>query len=547
MHSLCIVPARRACAKCLYGLTFCAALAVAGGICYNLYMKKAVSLIIAAICALLCFTACADNTPRTFDNTDRCEYVLDENGFHLANINYDDYLTESSAPDSALDVCDFGASITASAEVNRRAINKAIERASETGGCVKVSGGTYYTGTIVMLSNVTLFIEKGAALSLPKYDDRSSTTLDTALVIAKNADNWTITGAGMLHGQGTDYTKEAETGSIYYPPEEFSLKERVLQARARIRPRKSEDYNVIYAYNCENIRLNNLLIYESSYWTVNLDNCNGADISNVVIDNNMHVANSDGIDICSSKNVRVSRCFIATGDDGIVLKSPSASVENVTVDDCAIMSLANNFKIGTETGYDVKNVDVGNCYFFTAECTGGYSGIAVESADGANISSVRVHDIVMDNVTSVLLVWLGCRLDENNGSRGLVGSIDGIKVENIDANNIDLPSAVVGCEYNGTTYRVENVTLANITAKYRDCNEKLVIFKGDDVLAANMNGYPEITRVSHKYVISHSMSRYYDMPCYGLYSRDTQNLTVENFSVTPRTANTRPAFSGDIE
>lgn len=83
MHSLCIVPARRACAKCLYGLKFCAALAVAGGICYNLYMKKAVSFIIAAICALLCFTACADNTLRTFDNTDRCEYVLDENGFHF--------------------------------------------------------------------------------------------------------------------------------------------------------------------------------------------------------------------------------------------------------------------------------------------------------------------------------------------------------------------------------------------------------------------------------------------------------------------------------
>lgn len=83
MHSLCIVPARCARAKCLYGLKFCAALAVAGGICYNLYMKKAVSFIIAAICALLCFTACADNTLRTFDNTDRCEYVLDENGFHF--------------------------------------------------------------------------------------------------------------------------------------------------------------------------------------------------------------------------------------------------------------------------------------------------------------------------------------------------------------------------------------------------------------------------------------------------------------------------------
>lgn len=514
-------------------------------------MKKFFAPVCVCIIFALAFTLCACESERpqyTFDNTDRCTYTLDDDGFHIDNINFDDYLTAVTV-DGGIDVRSFGASGAASPEENQRAINAAIAKASETGGTVVVSGGTYYTGTITMLSGVTLYIAEGAALSVPEYDSLDEDIMDTALILARGADGWTVTGPGTLNGQGTDYTEEADDGSIYYPPEVFSLKERVLEARKRIRDRKSVGYNIIYAYDCENITLDNLHVYESSTWTVNLDNCDGVEISDVVIDNNMHVANSDGIDICSSKNVNVTHCFIATGDDGIVIKSPSGSVENVKVDDCSIMSLANNFKIGTETGYDVKNVEVGNCYFFTAECTGGYSGIAIESADGANISSVYVHDIVMDNVTSVLLVWLGCRLDEDNGSTGEVGSIDGVTVENIDANNIDLPSAIVGCEYDGTQYNTQNVTLRNITAVYRDCYEDINIYKGDGVLEANMDGYPEITRVSHQYIISHSLSRYYDLPCYGLYVRDSENVTIENYNVTPRQGNTRPMliFSGSLK
>ena len=116
----------------------------------------------------------------------------------------------------------------------------------------------------------------------------------------------------------------------------------------------------------------------------------------------------------------------------------SGAAENILVENCEIMSLANNFKIGTETSGDVRGVEVRNCYFFTAECAGGYAGIAVESADGAHLSDIYVHDIIMDNVSSPLLIWLGCRLDKDNGADGEMGGINGVTVENIDANNIDI-------------------------------------------------------------------------------------------------------------
>ena len=120
-----------------------------------------------------------------------------------------------------------------------------------------------------------------------------------------------------------------------------------------------------------------------------------------------------------------------------------------------------------------------------------------------------------------------------------MGAIDGVTIENIDANNIDLPCAVVGCEYDGRRYKVKNASVRNVKAVYRDCYEDPHIYRGDKVLEANMDGYPEITRVSHRYFISHALSSYYGLPVYGIYVRDVENFVLENFSVTPRQGNTR--------
>lgn len=87
---------------------------------------------------------------------------------------------------------------------------------------------------------------------------------------------------------------------------------------------------------------------------------------------------------------------------------------------------------------------------------------------------------------------------------------------------------------------MQNVTIDGFTASYRNCEAELDIYRNDRVLDANMNGYPEITRVSHRYLISHELSEYYDMPYYGLYADKVEGLTVNGFSVVPRDGETRP-------
>ncbi len=325
----------------------------------------------------------------------------------------------------------------------------------------------------------------------------------------------------------------------------FRLKEKVLEYRARIRFRINDTlgYHIVYAYDCQNIEIENVRITEPSTWTVKLECCRDVRVKDVVIDNNVYTANSDGIDICGSSDVSIDHCFIVTGDDGIVLKSSFGEIRNVSVSNCTIMSLANNFKIGTETGHDVTNVSVKDCHFFAADIMGGYSGIAIESADGANISGITVSDITMDGAPSALLIWLGSRLDVSKGSDGkTVGSVSGVRVRNIYARNIDIASAIVGCEYQGESYKVRDVLLENFYLEYRNCKEETDIYegKGDNVLHANMSGYPEITRVSHFYLFAHELSLYHDLQVYGLYAYMAESVTINNFVVKPRSVNAGP-------
>lgn len=501
-------------------------------------MKKTVAFaIIAAIVLLLTLTTACDNTPELPDYP---LYALDESGHHIADIDYDAYAAPQPANADSIDIRDFGASPDADSATNAAAINEAVSAAAKTRSTVLVDGGVYFTDTVFMQSGVTLYIAKDSALSVPEYSQLDTSAMDTALIKAVDADEWTITGGGMLCGRGTDYTRDAENTQPFRPMQNFALHEYVLEMRSRIRDRKSVGYNVIYAESCKNVTLSDFVIYESSTWTVNLNGCDNVTVNGLVIDNNVHVANSDGIDVSGSSNVFIQDCFIATGDDGIVLKSNTGAINNVTIKNCRIFSLANNFKIGTETGYDVSDVSVSDCYFFKADTAGGYSGIAIESADGANVARVEVKNIVMQGITSPLLIWLGCRLDKDNGSDGTVGSVSDITIDNIRATDVDMACAIVGCEYEGNVYPVENVRLSNMQIVYRECEETLDIYNGDSVLDANMNGYPEITRVSHQYLFSHETSLYYDLPCYGIYADKVEGLTIDNVSITQRMCNTRP-------
>ncbi len=462
----------------------------------------------------------------------KTEYNANADGTRIINIPFESYISEIEKPANAV-VPVIKESF--SGEKNSKIINETIKNAAD-GSVIYIPCGEYKVSTIILKSNITLFVSKGAKLISLDCDEnlKSANPLNIAVIFAENSENIIVTGGGTICGSGESYTLEPEETEPLYALKEFNLYTRVIESRKRIRFAKDViRSNIINFNNCTNVVIDNIVLEESAEWTCVIYSCSDVEIKNMVIDNHMHVANTDGIDICGSSNVMISNCFIATGDDAIVLKSPDNKIKNVTVENCVLLSFANCFKIGTETQFNVKNINVKNCKFFLPNgITGGYSGIAIESADGANISDVTIDTIEMDGISSPILIWLGCRFKYESET---VGSINNISINNVNATNTELPSAVTGCKYGGMIYKVNNVTLKNVNACYRDTEENLSVKK--DVLDSSMNDYPEITRISHKYFKSHELSEYWDLPCYSLFMRYAENIDYSAYKTVPRACN----------
>src|SRR5579875_2502418 len=99
------------------------------------------------------------------------------------------------------------------------AIQKAIDScaAKSGGGTVKLAGGTFLSGPLVLKSNITLDIESGTTLlGSPDHADYPEVEEIRApghqsLLTSNHAENITITGGGTIDGQGQSWWVEARS------------------------------------------------------------------------------------------------------------------------------------------------------------------------------------------------------------------------------------------------------------------------------------------------------------------------------------------------
>ncbi len=464
------------------------------------------------------------------------------------DIPFDEYLYEEELTGEIFNITDFGAKVDGDYITNTQAINSAINKASEKVGTVFVPEGIYLCSAVVLKSNVTLFVKGTLKCVDFETNKKASEKLGggekyyvhsrcrKGFIYAENAENITICGGGRIDGSGATYCKQAQKPERLLPLEKFHLKTYIMEFRKRIRFEKenSERVNLIELCGCKSVDIHNIELYETACWTCNLFESENINIENVVINSNYHVANSDGFDLSCCSNATIRHCFIATGDDALCIKADGdKDIENILIENCKVMSLANCFKIGTTVYRNVKNVTVRNCEFFSDGTTGGYSGISIQSDCGGEVENILVENIKMDGITSAFLVWLG------NRRQIQPGKMKDITLRNITARNVSLPSAVTGVIHKGEIYPVQNVILENIDISYRDSDEEIYMRDGGVGYEA-MEEYPEITRISSIYINSHEESPYWELPVYGLFVRDTESIMIKNFKCKPRFCNTRP-------
>lgn len=305
-------------------------------------------------------------------------------------------------------VCDYGAS--GSKESNATvALQKAIDDCHlKGGGTVYLPAGNYTCGTIIMKSNVTLWLEAGATIwgsrvaedfsqashagNLSGFEHSSQTPI---LIYAKDAKNIAIRGRGSIHARAErEYLPLVSVDAFIADETE---KARLAGVEMKQYYKKDPATCMIYIVDCENVLIEDVELIESSGWTLHLQWTNKINIRGCRIYSSLIAGvNADGIDIDGCKDVCISDCIIKTGDDAIVLKTTlkegrTETCENITVSNCVLTSTSAALKIGTETYADFRYVSFSGCIIRDTN-----RAMSIVVRDGATVSNVSFSDIMLE-------------------------------------------------------------------------------------------------------------------------------------------------------
>jgi polygalacturonase len=285
------------------------------------------------------------------------------------------------------DITQYGAK--AASANNAVPIQKAIDACTAAGGgrVLVPSGSTFVTGPFKLKSHVELYVETGAKLlaspneSLYKESAfRANKGEGTIWIGGNNLEQVTICGGGVIDGNGTSFMGKELDDSYELKP--FN----VLDPRPHL----------LTLTGCKNVQIHHITIRNSAYWTIHLIGCNDVSINDMTLLNSIKVRNSDGIDLDHSKNVRISNCYIESGDDCICLKNRReyeeyGACENIVITNCTMTSSSCAIKIGSENMDRISHVLINNCIIKNSN-----RGLGIQNRDEGTVSDVIFSNIIVD-------------------------------------------------------------------------------------------------------------------------------------------------------
>jgi polygalacturonase len=346
---------------------------------------------------------------------------------------------------NTVSILDFGA-VGDGVTMNTEAFRKSFEALEKKGGGkLVVPKGVWYTGPIVMKSNINLHLEKGALILFSADFDLYPLVntvfegLDTrrcqSPISGNNLENIAITGEGSINGSGeywrplkrgkvteNHWKKTVNSGGVlkdpnYWFPSQKSLagfnisdmnvpngeltEQEWLDVKDFLRP------VMVSLTECKNVLLQGVLFENSPSWNVHPLMCENVIIDNVFIRNPSFSQNGDGLDVESCRNVLIVNSLFDVGDDAICIKSGkdedgrrrNRPTENVIVENCKVFKGHGGFVVGSEMSGSVRNISVKNCQFLGTDV-----GLRFKSNRGRGgiveniyIENIYMFDIVTDS------------------------------------------------------------------------------------------------------------------------------------------------------
>ena len=396
-------------------------------------MKKLIVTLIAALMVVSGFAA--DNSGNPYKKyTEKLPFQMPE-------------VSAPVIPAYTVNLKKFGA-VGDGVTLNTKAFEKAIAALEKKGGGhLVVPAGVWFTGPIVLKSNIDLHLEVGAVIqfsgdeSLYPVIKTSFEGLDTrrcqSPLSANGAENISITGKGVIDGNG-QFWRPVKKGKMtegqwkevlerpggveskkgyWVPNQAYADAEKSANMNV---PKASteEEWNRIKRFlrpvmvslvNCKNVLLQGVIFQNSPAWNLHPLMCENIILDDVLARNPFYAQNGDALDLESCKNALIVNSKFDAGDDGICIKSGKDKdgrlrgrpCENVVVDGCTVFAGHGGFVVGSEMSGGVKNILVENCQFLGTDVglrfksTRGRGGIV----ENIFIDNVSMTDIKTDAIT----------------------------------------------------------------------------------------------------------------------------------------------------
>ncbi|OUM57378.1 glycoside hydrolase family 28 protein [Piromyces sp. E2] len=379
-------------------------------------------------------------------NTNRC--IVNPYKKYTKNLPFDmPSVIPPVFPKHDVNVKDFGG-VEDGKTLNTEAFAKAIQSLSDMGGGrLVVPAGVWFTGPIVLKSNINLHLEMGAVI-LFADDENLYPIIETSFeglntrrcqspISAVNETNIAITGFGVIDGNG-DYWRPvnrekvsykqweeiiARPGGIlvnenYWVPSEGFLKGEKGATMNVPNVETEEEWNEIKRFlrpvmvslrECKNVLLQDVTFQNSPAWSIHPLMCENVIIERIFSRNPVYSKNGDGLDLESCKNALIIDSKFDSGDDGICFKSGKDAdgrrrgrpCENVVVSGCTVFKGHGGFVVGSEMSGGIKNIYVKDCQFLNTEVglrfksTRGRGGIV----ENIYIKGITMTDIETDAIT----------------------------------------------------------------------------------------------------------------------------------------------------
>lgn len=285
-------------------------------------------------------------------------------------------------------VLDYGATgdgVTDDSEAIQSAID---DCAKAGGGQVLFPGGyTYMSGPLRLASFIDFHLEANAVLVANPDENiykesafRKNRGEGMLWLSAKKVEGLVISGGGEINGNGVSFMGEELEDSYELKPVHT------------VDPRP----HLLTIIGGKNIHIKDVTIKNAAYWTIHLVGCDDVVVNGITLLNDLKVRNGDGIDLDHSKNVRISDCYIESGDDCICFKNRReydeyGACENIVVTNCTMTSRSCAIKIGSENVDRISHVVVDNCIIKNSN-----RGIGIQNRDEGTVENILFSNIWID-------------------------------------------------------------------------------------------------------------------------------------------------------